>query len=58
MVEPDAVVASARHWGATARIGYAEAFTPTRLVLDLAPPADSPALDLPAAHRLPFSTLG
>jgi hypothetical protein len=37
MVEPDAVVASARHWGSQARIGYAEAFQPTRLVLDLPP---------------------
>jgi LmbE family N-acetylglucosaminyl deacetylase len=37
MVEPDAVVASARHWGAQARTGYAEAFAPTRMVLDLAP---------------------
>jgi LmbE family N-acetylglucosaminyl deacetylase len=37
MVEPDAVVASARHWGAQARIGYAEAFAPTRMVLDLSP---------------------
>jgi len=37
MVEPDAVVASARHWGAQARIGFAEAFSPTRMVLDLAP---------------------
>jgi LmbE family N-acetylglucosaminyl deacetylase len=37
MVEPDAVVASARYWGAQARIGYAEAFVPSRLVLDLAP---------------------
>ena len=37
MVEPDAVVASARHWGAQARIGFAEAFVPTRMVLDLAP---------------------
>jgi LmbE family N-acetylglucosaminyl deacetylase len=37
MVEPDAVVASARHWGSQARIGYAEAFTPTRIVLDLVP---------------------
>jgi LmbE family N-acetylglucosaminyl deacetylase len=37
MVEPDAVVASARYWGAQARIGYAEAFAPCRLVLDLAP---------------------
>jgi len=37
MVEPDAVVAAARYWGAQARVGYAEAFAPTRLVLDLAP---------------------
>ena len=37
MVEPDAVVATARYWGAQARVGYAEAFVPTRLVLDLAP---------------------
>ena len=42
MVEPDAVVASARHWGAQARIGFAEAFSPTRMVLDLAPLAPSP----------------
>jgi LmbE family N-acetylglucosaminyl deacetylase len=47
MVEPDAVVASARHWGAQARIGYAEAFSPTRMVLDLAPAAGA----LPAARR-------
>src|SRR3954463_436980 len=47
MVEPDAVVASARHWGAQARIGYAEAFTPTRLVLDLAPAAGT----LPTGRR-------
>jgi LmbE family N-acetylglucosaminyl deacetylase len=37
MVEPDAVVAAARYWGAQARVGYAEAFAPTRVVLDLAP---------------------
>lgn len=37
MVEPDAVLASARYWGAHARIGYAEGFAPTRMVLDLAP---------------------
>jgi LmbE family N-acetylglucosaminyl deacetylase len=37
MVEPDAVVAAARYWGAQARVGYAEAFTPTRMVLDLVP---------------------
>jgi len=51
MVEPDAVVASARHWGAFARIGYAEAFTPTRMVLDLVA-SDANAAELPAAYRL------
>ena len=40
MVEPDAVVAAARYWGAQARVGYAEAFAPTRLVLDLAAAVD------------------
>ncbi|MPQ97730.1 PIG-L family deacetylase [Modestobacter sp. I12A-02628] len=63
MVEPDAVVASARHWGAQARIGYAEAFQPTRMVLDLSPvrrtPAETPALaDLPAAWALVPASLG
>jgi LmbE family N-acetylglucosaminyl deacetylase len=44
MVEPDAVLAAARYWGAQARVGYAEAFAPSRLVLDLAPaPAAPPA---------------
>jgi LmbE family N-acetylglucosaminyl deacetylase len=52
MVEPDAVVASARHWGAQARIGYAEAFAPTRMVLDLAPATPRPSVAVPAAHRL------
>ncbi len=52
MVEPDAVVASARHWGAQARIGYAEAFEPTRMVMDLAPAPRRRAEDVPAAHRL------
>jgi LmbE family N-acetylglucosaminyl deacetylase len=52
MVEPDAVVASARHWGAHARIGYAEAFAPTRLVLDLAPAPRRSAAELPEAYRL------
>jgi LmbE family N-acetylglucosaminyl deacetylase len=51
MVEPDAVVASARHWGSQARIGYAEAFAPTRLVLDLVGSRPE-AMDVPAAHRL------
>jgi LmbE family N-acetylglucosaminyl deacetylase len=50
MVEPDAVVAAARYWGAQARVGYAEAFAPTRLVLDLAP-ADRPVA-APSAGEL------
>jgi LmbE family N-acetylglucosaminyl deacetylase len=37
VVEPDVVAAQARYWGARARITYAEAFVPTRLVWDLAP---------------------
>jgi LmbE family N-acetylglucosaminyl deacetylase len=53
MVEPDAVVASARHWGAQARIGYAEAFAPTRMVLDLAPAPRRRASPRSAAGRLP-----
>jgi LmbE family N-acetylglucosaminyl deacetylase len=52
MVEPDAVVASARHWGAQARIGYAEAFQPTRMVLDLAPAARPVPASVPAAWSL------
>ena len=57
MVEPDAVVASARHWGAQARIGYAEAFQPTRMVLDLAPTGDVVESDVPAAWQLTPSVL-
>jgi LmbE family N-acetylglucosaminyl deacetylase len=58
MVEPDAVVASARHWGSQARIGYAEAFAPTRLVLDLSGVRPS-AVAVPEAHRLvPLPTHG
>ncbi|RBY84247.1 PIG-L deacetylase family protein [Blastococcus sp. TF02A-26] len=52
MVEPDAVVASARHWGAQARIGYAEAFQPTRLVLDLAPVQGGAVAAVPASWQL------
>jgi LmbE family N-acetylglucosaminyl deacetylase len=52
MVEPDAVVASARHWGAQARIGYAEAFTPTRMVIDLAPARRRSTDEVPEAYRL------
>jgi LmbE family N-acetylglucosaminyl deacetylase len=53
MVEPDAVVASARHWGAQARIGYAEAFAPTRMVLDLAPSGPRAATGRRASDRVP-----
>jgi LmbE family N-acetylglucosaminyl deacetylase len=55
MVEPDAVVASARHWGAQARIGYAEAFAATRLVLDIGPISDMPAEAVPEALGLTLS---
>ena len=51
MVEPDAVVASARHWGAQARIGYAEAFSPTRMVLDLASVPAPRAVDVVPVPR-------
>ncbi len=52
MVEPDAVVASARHWGAQARIGYAEAFAPTRMVIDLVPVSPGSAAEVPSAYQL------
>jgi len=55
MVEPDAVVASARHWGAQARIGYAEAFAPTRMVLDLGPAPLQTVDELSHGHRRPRS---
>src|SRR3954453_1791192 len=51
MVEPDAVVASARHWGSQARIGYAEAFSPTRMVFDVVGPRSTP-VNVPSVHRL------
>jgi LmbE family N-acetylglucosaminyl deacetylase len=57
MVEPDAVVASARHWGAQARIGYAEAFSPTRMVIDLAPARRRSTDVVPEAYRLTPSAL-
>lgn len=37
MVDPEVVVVSARYFGALARIQYAEAFSPSRFVWDLAP---------------------
>jgi LmbE family N-acetylglucosaminyl deacetylase len=36
MVDPEVVAASARHFGAQARVRYAEAFAPARFVWDLA----------------------
>lgn len=38
MVDPEVVAASARHYGAQARVRYAEAFVPGRFVWDLALP--------------------
>jgi LmbE family N-acetylglucosaminyl deacetylase len=45
MVEPDVVAASARHFGAQARLRYAEAFAPARFVWDLTPVPMVPLLD-------------
>jgi LmbE family N-acetylglucosaminyl deacetylase len=58
MVEPDAVVASARHWGSQARIGYAEAFSPTRMVLDLAPAAGKQSRSGSGTGRRPHHEQG
>ncbi|WP_230859621.1 PIG-L deacetylase family protein [Actinoplanes aureus] len=44
MVDPEVVAASARHFGAQARVRYAEAFTPARFVWDLAPVPQMPLL--------------
>jgi LmbE family N-acetylglucosaminyl deacetylase len=49
MVDPEVVSASARHFGAQARVRFAEAFVPARFVWDLAPP---PQLS-PARSELP-----
>lgn len=43
----DAVAASARHWGAIARIGLAEAFVPVRFVWDVGTSVSSPKLKGP-----------
>ncbi|GIF14237.1 PIG-L deacetylase family protein [Actinoplanes teichomyceticus] len=56
MVDPEVVAASARHFGAQARVRFAEAFVPSRFVWDLSPPPQlPPALaDMPvyqAAYR-------
>lgn len=49
MVDPEVVAASARHFGAQARVRYAEAFMPARFVWDLAPPPAFPSLtEMPA----------
>ena len=58
MVEPDAVVAAARYWGANARVGYAEAFAPTRVVLDLVPSPRQALADLADAFRAAPGLLG
>jgi LmbE family N-acetylglucosaminyl deacetylase len=49
-VDPEVVAASARHFGALARVRYAEAFAPARFVWDLAAVPQLPALEhLPVA---------
>ncbi|BAL91095.1 putative GlcNAc-PI de-N-acetylase [Actinoplanes missouriensis 431] len=48
MVDPEVVAASARHFGAQARVRFAEAFVPARFVWDLAPP-----LVLPMMSEMP-----
>jgi LmbE family N-acetylglucosaminyl deacetylase len=50
MVDLEVVAASARHYGAQARVRYAEAFVPARFVWDLAP---LPQLPVPAARSAP-----
>jgi LmbE family N-acetylglucosaminyl deacetylase len=50
MVDPEVVAASARHFGAQARVRYAEAFAPARFVWDLAAVPQLPLIELlPAA---------
>jgi LmbE family N-acetylglucosaminyl deacetylase len=50
MVDPEVVAASARHFGALARVRYAEAFAPARFVWDLAAVPQLPVPEhLPAA---------
>lgn len=55
MVDTEVVAATARHFGAQARVRYAEAFMPARFVWDLAPvPQLSAPESLPAvAARVP-----
>ncbi len=61
MVDPEVVAASARHFGAQARVRFAEAFVPSRFVWDLAPPPqltlampDMPAFEQRSGDGLPF----
>jgi LmbE family N-acetylglucosaminyl deacetylase len=52
-VSLDAVAASARHWGAIARISLAEAFVPVRFVWDVGAPVQPHALvDHPAINGI------
>lgn len=51
MVDPEVVVASARHYGAQARVRYAEAFVPGRFVWDLAAPPHLTDLEVPSYAR-------
>ncbi|GLW27665.1 hypothetical protein Areg01_06050 [Actinoplanes regularis] len=53
MVDPEVVAASARHFGAQARVRFAEAFVPSRFVWDLSPP---PQLPLALAEVPAFTT--
>ncbi|MEU4426732.1 PIG-L deacetylase family protein [Actinoplanes sp. NPDC024001] len=48
MVDPEVVAASARHYGAQARVRHAEAFMPARFVWDL-----SPVLEMPLITQMP-----
>ncbi|BCY12015.1 hypothetical protein L3i22_071030 [Actinoplanes sp. L3-i22] len=48
MVDPEVVAASARHFGAQARVRFAEAFVPSRFVWDLAPLPQLTMAEMPA----------
>ncbi|TMM37384.1 MAG: PIG-L family deacetylase [Actinobacteria bacterium] len=56
MVDPEAVAASARHFGAEARVRYAEAFAPARFVWDLVPVRDWPGTPVPRSAPVPART--
>ena len=55
MVDPEVVAASARHFGAQARVRFAEAFMPARFVWDLAPPPTLPMITEMAAYPAPVT---